>query len=77
MSKKFTKEFTVGTLQQDIRTQMEASRELLDVARDLQKLAEDGNPESKKTINDAVRRLARIGNMVVENIGVRHLRGAV
>lgn len=61
------KKFTVGTLQQDIRTQMEVSGEILDIARALQKLAESADDNSKEIIDATIRRLAGVGNRIVEN----------
>ena len=59
---------TAGVLKRDVTTQIAASREVLDVVRRLQKIAEtEPDAERKTELTSAVRALLDAGGKIVHN----------
>jgi len=59
---------TLGMLQDDVRTQMDASREVLGVARQLQEIAKASGDDARRAeLESIVDKLADIGTKIVTN----------
>jgi hypothetical protein len=61
-------DLTIGMLKRDVQTQLEVSREVLDVAKKLKVIAEhEENETRRKEIYEAINQLVRVGNKSVTN----------